>query len=329
MSNLNGIWVVGEHHNGALEPITYELLGKARELGQPVSVLLVGNGVKALAAGLGDYGADKVLVADHPDFAAYGTDAYGSWYGKTIEQHQPAVVLFGATSQGRDISSLASAYLHTGVLNDANALRLEGGVVKATRPIFGGNALTTLAGDAAKPQLVTVLPKAFEKATAGAGKAGEVVELAVDGAAAAKSLIKGFLAEVASGKINLSEAEIVVAGGRGVGSSEKFGIIEDLAKALGAAVGASRAVTDAGWRPANEQIGQTGVTIKPKLYIAAGISGAVQHWVGMKESGYIIAINTDADAPIMKAADLAIVGDLFKVIPEMIKEINAAKGVAV
>jgi electron transfer flavoprotein alpha subunit len=328
MSN-NGIWVVGEHHDGALEPITYELLGKARELGQPVSVVLLGNGVKALAAGLGDYGADKVLVAEHGDFGSHGAAAYGSWLGKAIAQHQPAAVIFGATSQGRDLSSLAAAELHAGVANDVNALKVEGGQFKAVRPIFGGNALTTLVGEAGKPFLVTVLPKAFEKAAAGAGKAGEVVELTVDGTASAKGLIKGFLAEVASGKINLNEAEIVVAGGRGVGGPEKFSIIEDLAKALGAAVGASRAVTDAGWRPANEQIGQTGVTIKPKLYIAAGISGAVQHWVGMKESGYIIAINTDPEAPIMKVADLAIVGDLFKVIPEMIKEINAAKGAAV
>lgn len=334
MSNLNGIWVVGEQHDGALEPVTLELLGKARDLGnqlgQPVSVVLLGQNVKGLAGSLGDLGADKVYVADHAELANYRPEVFGAVLNQVLKANSPAVVLFGATSVGRDLSSLAAAELQTGVAADANSVRVEGGQVKVVRPIFGGNALATLAGDASRPLLVTALPKAFEKATAGASKAGEVVDVNVDPSAfSPKTLIKGFLAEVASGKINLNDAEIVVAGGRGVGGAEKFSIIEDLARALGAAVGASRAVTDAGWRPANEQIGQTGTTIKPKLYIAAGISGAVQHWVGMKESGYIIAINTDPEAPIMKVADLAIVGDLFKVIPEMIKEINAAKGAAV
>jgi electron transfer flavoprotein alpha subunit len=334
MSNLNGIWVVSEHHNGALEPITLELLGKARELGvqlsQPVSVVLLGHNVKALAASLGDFGADKVYVADHAELGEHRAEIAGDVLAKLLESNHPLMVLFGATSVGRDLSSLVASRLKTGVASDASAILVEGGLVKVVRPIYGGNVLATLGGDATRTFLVTALPKAFEKAVSGAGKTAEVIDVPFDATAIQpKTLIKGFLAEVAAGKINMNDAEIVVAGGRGVGGADKFSIIEDLARALGAAVGASRAVTDAGWRPANEQIGQTGVTIKPKLYIAAGISGAVQHWVGMKESGYIIAINSDPEAPIMKMADLAIVGDLFKVIPEMIKEINAAKGVAV
>lgn len=328
MSN-NGIWVVAESHKGALEPITLELLGKARELGQSVGVVLVGSGVRGLAAELGAYGADKVFVADAPELADYQAGSYGHLVAQAIAAHKPSVVLFGATSTGRDLSSHVAAELKTGVASDASALSFEGGSLKVTRPIFGGNALVNLAG-AGDTQLVTVAPKAFEKAQPNAGKTAEVVELATGEAAGkARLQIKEFVEEVAAGKINLSDAEVVVAGGRGVGGPDKFAVIEELARALGAAVGASRAVTDAGWRPANEQIGQTGVNVKPKLYIAAGISGAVQHWVGMKDAGYIIAINTDADAPIMKVADLAIVGDLHKVIPEMIKEINAAKGVAV
>jgi electron transfer flavoprotein alpha subunit len=330
MSNT-GIWVVAEQHGGTLDSTSLELLGKARELGgqlgQPVSVVLVGSGVKALAGSLGDLGADKVYVADHADLAGYRAETYGSIVAQLVEQHRPGVVLFPATSGGRDVAAFVSARLKTGVAPDANKIEVAGGQLKVTRPIFGGNALATLAPTGATT-LVTVLPLAFEKAAGGAGKTAEVVDVAVDPQAlAAKTQVKGFVEEVLSGKIDLNGAEIVVAGGRGVGGADKFGIIEDLARALGAAVGASRAVTDAGWRPVNEQIGQTGVTIKPKLYIAAGISGAVQHWVGMKEAGYIIAINTDPEAPIMKAADLAIVGDLFKVIPEMIKEINAMKGV--
>ena len=330
MSN-NGIWVVAEQHGGTLDSTSLELLGKARELGsqlgQPVSVALLGSGVKALASSLGDFGADKVFVADHADLADYRSETFGSVVAKLVEDHKPGVVLFPATSVGRDIAAFVAARLKTGVAPDANRIEVAGGALSITRPIFGGNVLATLAASGTTA-LVTVLPLAFEKAAGGAGKTAEVVDVAVDPTTlAAKTQVKSFVEEVLTGKINLNDAEIVVAGGRGVGGADKFSIIEDLARALGAAVGASRAVTDAGWRPVNEQIGQTGVTIKPKLYIAAGISGAVQHWVGMKEAGYIIAINTDPEAPIMKAADLAIVGDLFKVIPEMIKEINAMKGV--
>lgn len=328
MSN-NAIWVVADQHAGAIEGATYELLGKARELGGPLAVILIGSGVKTLAAGLGDYGVDTVYVADHADLADYRAETYGAVVAKLVTEHAPALVLFSATSSGRDVASFVSATTKIGIAPDANSISGEPGAYKITRPIFGGNALANLATSGATA-LVTVLPKAFEKATAGAGKTANVVDVTVDSAAlAAKTQVMAFAAEVAAGKINLNDAEIVVAGGRGVGGAEKFGIIEDLARALGAAVGASRAVTDAGWRPVNEQIGQTGVTIKPKLYIAAGISGAVQHWVGMKEAGYIIAINKDADAPIMKVADLALVGDLFTIVPELIKAVNAAKGVAV
>ncbi len=330
MSN-NGIWVVAEQHGGTLDSTSLELLGKARELGaqlgQPATVVLLGSGVKGLAASLGDYGADKVFVVDHADLADYRAETYGSVVAKLVEEQKPGVVLFPATSVGRDIAAFVAARLKVAVAPDANRIAVVNGALSVTRPIFGGNVLATLAPDAGLA-LVTVLPLAFEKATSGAGKTAEVVDVAVDPTTlAAKTQVKGFVEEVIAGKINLNDAEIVVAGGRGVGGGDKFSIIEDLGRALGAAVGASRAVTDAGWRPVNEQIGQTGVTIKPKLYIAAGISGAVQHWVGMKEAGYIIAINTDPEAPIMKVADLAIVGDLFKVIPEMIKEINALKGV--
>jgi electron transfer flavoprotein alpha subunit len=238
----------------------------------------------------------------------------------------PSVVLTGATSQGRDVAAAVAAAMGVGVANDINGLMADGGSFKATRPIFGGNAIANLTSTAGKLFVATVIPKSFEKAVAGGS--GEVAAFA-GLSTESKTQIQQFVEEVSSGKLDMTEAEVVVVGGRGVGSGEKFAIIEELARALGAAVGASRAVTDAGWRPNNEQVGQTGRTIKPKLYIGAGVSGAVQHWVGMKESGYIVAINTDADAPIMKMADVAIVGDLFAVIPEMIKQVSAAKGAAV
>ncbi|MEB3223720.1 MAG: electron transfer flavoprotein subunit alpha/FixB family protein [Candidatus Sericytochromatia bacterium] len=331
MSN-QGIWVVADQVGTTIAGTTLELLGKAGELGkalgQPVTVMLLGSGAPAAGQGLGDRGADEVWVADHADLSTYRAETFGATAAGLIAEHKPAVVLFAATSSGRDLAAYAAARLGVGAAQDVSGIAVEGNAVRVTRPIFGGNVLATQAVEGGTA-LIVALPKAFEQAASGQGKAGTVKAVAVDpAAAAARAQVKGFIEALATGALSLPDAEIVVSGGRGVGSAEKFSIIEDLAKALGAAVGASRAVTDAGWRPANEQVGQTGVTVKPKLYIAAGLSGAVQHWVGMKEAGYIVAINTDAEAPIMKMADLAIVGDLFKVIPEMIKEINAAKGVA-
>ncbi|MEB3285845.1 MAG: electron transfer flavoprotein subunit alpha/FixB family protein [Candidatus Sericytochromatia bacterium] len=331
MSN-SGIWVVAEQQGNAIDGTTLELLGKAYELGrasgQPVHVFLLGHGFTSAAASLGDRGADQVWALDHAELATYRAESFGAAVAHTLGEQKPSLALFSATSSGRDMSAYAAAALKSAVAPDATGIIANEGQFNITRPIYGGNVLATLS-TAGTTALVTVLPKAFEAAATGAGRAGTLQSVNLDPALlAARAQVKSFVEEVASGKINLTDAEVVVAGGRGVGGADKFGIIEDLARALGAAVGASRAVTDAGWRPANEQIGQTGVTVKPKLYIAAGISGAVQHWVGMKEAGYIVAINTDADAPIMKQADLAIVGDLFKVIPEMVKEINAAKGVA-
>lgn len=323
----NTIWVVAEHHNGEFESITLELLGKAKQLGGSVAAVVLGSGVKDLAGKLGAYGAEKVYVADHAELANYRSEVYGTLLAKLVEEHKPGLVLFGATALGSDLASHTGAHLKSPVASNASNLMAEGGGVKIVRPVYGGNAFATLSTQGGGTVLVTVEAKSFEKAGETGGSA-EVVEVAVDPAVLnARVQIKQFVEAVKSGKIPLNEAEVVVAGGRGVGGADKFAIIEELAAALGAAVGASRAVTDAGWRPVNEQIGQTGVMVKPKLYIAAGISGAVQHWVGMKESGYIVAINTDPEAPIMKVADLAIVGDLFKVIPEMIKEIKAAKGV--
>lgn len=322
---MSKIFVVAETFQGAIEPVTLELLAAAAGLGGTVEAVVVGAGLASAAAGLGAYGASTVHLAEAGDLADYRAEVYGPIVADLVAAQGPDVVLFAATSTGRDLASAVAAKLGTGLVQDATSVKLGGAGVQATRPIFGGNALETL--ESATPAIVTVLPKSYEKAAAGGGSAS--VSNVPVGAAATKTLIKGFAAEVTSGKLNLGDAEVVVAGGRGVGSGEKFSVIEELAGVLGAAVGASRAVTDAGWRPANEQIGQTGVTVKPKLYVAVGISGAVQHWVGMKDSGYIVAINKDPEAPIMKVADVAIVGDLFQVVPELISQIKAAKAAAV
>lgn len=322
-----GMLVVAEQRDGVLEPVSLELLGKALSLGGAVSVAVFGPGANGLAASLGDHGADLVLVGEGGDFDGPAPEAAGPALAAWVVEHKPEIVLAASTSFGRDVAGAVAAALQVGVLQEVNHLSLEGGTVKAVRPIFGGNALGHLEA-AAGTAVATVLPKAFEKASSGSGKTGNVVALGGP-SAAAKAQIKGFAAAVAGGKIDLAQAETIIAGGRGVGSPENFKLLEELADVMGGAVGASRAVTDAGWRPTNEQIGQTGVTVKPKLYIAIGVSGAVQHWVGMKDAGYIVAVNKDAECPMMKAADLAIVGDLHAVVPALIAELKAAKAAAV
>ncbi len=332
MGMQNRILVLAELQDGAIQGVTLEMLGKARELANgrqaTVDVVVLGANVTEQARGLGAYGADTVWVAESPALADYDAQAYAIALMQVIGRVEPTLFLCAATSQGRDLSGLVAARLGVGVAADINQIKDLGHAWEVVRPIFGGNVLSTLQSTPERCLIATVSLRAFEKAAADAGRACAVEAVAVD-AITTRTAIKVFAAEVASGRLNLGDAEVVVAGGRGVGSAEKFAIIDDLGRALGAAVGASRAVTDAGWRPTNEQIGQTGVTVKPKLYVAAGISGAVQHWVGMKDAGYVVAINTDPEAPIMKTADLALVGDLFKVIPELIREIEAARGASV
>jgi electron transfer flavoprotein alpha subunit len=324
---MSKILVVAEQRSGQLDPIGLELLGKARSLGGEVVVALVGAGANGLAASLGDHGADTVLVGEGGAFEGPAPEAAGPALAAWVLEHKPTLVLAGSTSFGRDVAGAIAAALQVGVLQEVHQLSVEGAVVKAERPLFGGNAMAQLEA-AASTAVATVLPKAFEKAAAGAGKAGTVMALGGP-TGTAKAQIQAFAAAIAGGKIDLGQAETIVVGGRGVGSGENFKGLEELAELLGGAVGASRAVTDAGWRPTNEQIGQTGVTVKPKLYLAFGVSGAVQHWVGMKDAGFIVAVNKDPECPMMKAADLAIVGDLHQVLPAMIAEVKAAKAAAV
>jgi electron transfer flavoprotein alpha subunit len=325
---MSGIWTVPEIADGEIKGISLELLGAARQLasalGEKVGAVLVGHDVANLAGTLFSFGADMVAVAEHPGLAAFNPEAHTKVLGAFAAEHQPRALLLGHSAQGREIAGRLCAKLGVAAVADCSAFAIEGGKVLCTRPIFGGSMLTTAlcTGSVA---MATVRPKAFARPSEEPGRTGEKVVLAVDaGWTAARTELVDVKREQVT-TVSLGDAEIIVSGGRGVGAAEKFDVVERLASELGAAVGASRAVVDAGWRPHKEQIGQTGKTVSPKLYVAAGISGAIQHLVGMRTSDTIIAINTDAEAPIMKVANLALVGDLFEVIPAVIEELRKLK----
>ena len=319
---VSKVWVHGEASEGVVKTITLEMLAKARELADTVEVLYAGGDADAVAATLGEHGASAVLsVGDlagglaGPAVAAAVADAIGAGNG-------PDLIMFGTTYDGRDISGRLSARIDAPVITNIVALDVDGDRIVGTEPVFGGttNVKTTFTGD--KTPLVLIRPKSFSAEPAG-GAAATVTALAVPdlGAAGAAKVTDRFVEESDGPK--LDEAAVVVSGGRGLGESEKFAMIEDLAKLLKGAAGASRAIVDAGWVPYSYQVGQTGKVVKPSLYIACGISGATQHLVGMKGSANIIAVNKDAEAPIFGIADLGIVGDVHKVLPKLIEALNA------
>ncbi len=314
------IWVYAElDPQGAPRPIVLELLTRARELGDVTAVVLSPNAAAAVPQ-LGEFGARRVFVHD--------ATAYGELIGRPavvtlaglLEQHRPALMLFGATYEGRDVAGRLSARLDTTLVSNATQIEVEDGSVRVESPIFGGQRLVTTALDGQPPRLVLVRPKAF--AAEASPVAPEVI--AVEGAPSTDGPQARILERKQEARAGprLEEASVIVSGGRGLGAAEHFKMLEELAGLLGAAVGASRAVVDAGWVPYAMQIGQTGKTVKPSVYIACGISGAMQHAVGMKGAQTVIAINKDADAPIFKMADLGVVGDVHKVVPQLIQEIK-------
>ncbi len=316
-----GVWIVAEQRDGALRKVSYEVASAARkiadELGDEVCAVLVGSGVEGLAPELGKYGVDKVYVADDPVFADYTTDAYAAAVAKVVKENDPAILFLGASVLGKDLSARLVGKLATGMAADCTDVAVADGKLVATRPMYAGKCFGEIVTDST-PQMASLRPNVFPAVEN--AKAGEVVKF--DAAVAAGDL-KTKIVEVqkdTSGKIELTEADIIVSGGRGMKGPEGYGILEDLAGLLGAAVGASRAAVDAGWRPQSDQVGQTGKVVSPNLYIACGISGAIQHLAGMSSSKYIVAINKDGEAPIFAKADYGIVDDLFKVVPEITNE---------
>jgi electron transfer flavoprotein alpha subunit/NAD-dependent dihydropyrimidine dehydrogenase PreA subunit len=333
VDQYRGLWVVAEHLHGQFRRGTFELLGEGRrladELGVELAAVLLGDGVAETAKELFAYGADKVYLAQDPVLAHYRTGPYTDVLSGLINRYKPEIVLVSATPQGRDLAPRVAARLSAGLTADCTGLDVDEGerLLVQTRPAFGGNLMATIVSRHARPQMATVRPGVMKALAPDASRTGEVVETAVhlDERSVAAKIVE-IVQQEADGQVNLQDAEIIVSGGRGLGKPENFALVRELAEVLGGAVGASRAAVDAGWIPAYHQVGQTGRTVQPKVYIACGISGAVQHLAGMSSADCIIAINKDPTAPILGVANYAIVGDLFEILPALTKRLREARG---
>ncbi len=328
------LWVFIEtDDNGAAKSVGLELLGPGRRLadkqGGKLVGVVIGNGVDAAIASVGEYGADEALVVEGAEFAHYTTDAYTKAMCALVEKYGPTTILIGATNNGRDLGPRMACRLKTGLTADCTALDIdeESGNMAWTRPAFGGNLMATILCPDHRPQLGTVRPGVFKKEEPVAGRTAEVIreEIHVPAEEIRTELLE-VINDAAGELVDLENAEIIVSGGRGVGGPEGFAPVRELAEVLGATVGASRAAVDSGWISHAHQVGQTGKTVGPKVYIACGISGAIQHLAGMSGSGCIIAINKDPDAPIFNVADYGLVGDLHVVLPILTAKIKKAKG---
>ncbi len=314
-----GVFVITEQRDNAFRKISFEAVSEGRRLadalGTELTAVVLGAGIESLAADIEKYGPDKILLADDPALADYTTDAYTNVIADLSQTVDPALIILGASAQGKDLSARLAARLDAGLAMDCTAIRLNDGQLTFTRPMFGGKifADVEIDGDlqivAIRPNIMDIVEAAKECVTEKpAVQVGDVQTTVVD-----KSMDT-------SDKIELTEADIVVSGGRGTGGD--FAAIEQLAVALGGAVGASRSAVDEGWRPHSDQVGQTGKVVSPGLYVACGISGAIQHLAGMSTSKYIVAINKDAEAPIFSKADVGIVGDLFELVPAITEEMK-------
>lgn len=319
---LSKVWVFAEAENGRPTSVTLELLTKARELGDIVEAFIAGDGA-AVAGPLGEYGAAKVHALDAPD-TLVGAPAAAS-LAQLVEQESPDLIVFPMDYDGRDVLGRLSARLDRPVLTDGVDIVLDGDQVKVVNGIFGGTKIVTTAYTADRPFLAGIRPKSFAAEPSGGGAAEVAPAPPVDVGRAGNAKVTDRHVEEQVGP-KLEDAPVVVSGGRGLGGAEHYALVEELAKLLKGAAGASRAIVDAGWVPYSHQVGQTGKTVKPRVYIACGISGATQHLVGMKNSDNIIAINKDQDAPIFSVSDLGVVGDVHKVVPKLIEALKAKAG---
>lgn len=328
LSDYHGVWVFAEQREGKLMPVVPELLGKgaqlAADIGTEVCAVLCGNKVESLADELIGWGANTVYLCQHEALEKYTTDGYAIAISQCIEQYKPEIVLYGATHIGRDLAPRLAAMVNTGLTADCTELEVdpEDKKLMQTRPAFGGNLMATIVCPNHRPQMSTVRPGVMGKSAFDAARKGEVVNVTpsiADGdiRTRVKEVVKTIQDTVC-----LTDAEIIVAGGKGLGTPEGFKLLKQLADKLGGCVASSRACVDCGWIDHAYQVGQTGTTVKPRVYIAAGISGAIQHLAGMQSSDYIIAINKNEDAPIFEVADYGLVGDLYQIVPEMIKQLE-------
>jgi electron transfer flavoprotein alpha subunit len=331
ITEYKGVWVWAEHRRGVIQPVTYELLGKARELADKlkvdVSCLLLGFNVKTQAQELVQHGADKVFIVDDPRIEYFLEEPYSRITCDLIRKHRPEILLFAATSLSRSLASRVAVGLGVGLTSDCIGLEInpEDRGLMQTKPAFGGTLMTTIISKNQRPQMATVRPKAMKEAVADQKRNGDIEILELNESNfASRTKVLEVVDEMAS-TLNITEADVIVSGGRGMAGADNFKILEDLAKVLNGAVGASRAAVDEKWIPYSHQVGQTGKTVSPKLYIACAISGQIQHLVGMQSSDIIIAINKDPSAPIFKVANYGIVGDVFDIVPQLTKQFGDKK----
>ncbi|KJS17122.1 MAG: electron transfer flavoprotein subunit alpha [Peptococcaceae bacterium BRH_c4b] len=319
-----GIWVFAEQRNEEIKKVTYELLSAGRKaadaLGEELCAVLMGKGVSGLAGKLGEYGADKVFVLDADVLENYTTDAYTNVLADLAREHQPTAILLVCSVSGRDLAAQVAQRLGTGLMTDCTDMTMEDGQLVFTRPIYAGKAFVKAACPEVRPVMATIRPNVLAADAPQAGRGAETVAVSA-GAGDVRQAIKDIIKQIST-RPELTEADIIVSGGRGMKGPENFAVLEELADVLGAAVGASRAAVDAGWKPHSFQVGQTGKTVSPVLYIACGVSGAIQHLAGMSSSKCIVAINKDPEANIFKVADYGIVGDLFDVVPLLKEELE-------
>lgn len=327
LSAYKGVWVFAEQHKGSVATVALELLGEGRKLADKkktkLSAIFIGHGIKDKAKELIAYGADIVYIADDPGLKDFNDDSYAAILMTIAKQHKPEIILAGATAIGRSFFPKVASALHTGLTADCTVLDIdtESGHLHQTRPAFGGNIMATIVSPNHRPQMATVRHKVMKPAPRNDSRTGDIVEVRYTHSGDLRTRVIKTIEEL-SETVNICEADIIVAGGRGLGGAKHFQMIEELAKVLGGAVAATRGAVDEGWIPYSHQVGQTGKTVCPKLYIACGISGAIQHVAGMQSSEVIVAINKDPDAPIFNVATYGIVGDVHEVVPIMIKKIR-------
>jgi electron transfer flavoprotein alpha subunit/NAD-dependent dihydropyrimidine dehydrogenase PreA subunit len=329
---FKGVWTYAEVRHGKLMSTAFELLNVGRKLAddlkEELASVVIGHNLSGMAQDLVEHGADRVYVLDDPMFAQFVDEAYCNALTELIKQEKPNKLLMPASTIGRSFGSRVAISAHTGITADATELGIDPKtrLLDATRPSFGGNLMATILCEKHRPEMATVRPMSFPRSEKVAGRQGKIINVKVD---TSKWKIREKFIEFVAEKSetqDIASAEVIVAGGRGLGKPEGFKLVEEFAKLLGGAVGASRAVVDAGWIPYRHQVGLTGRTVRPKLYIAAGISGAIQHLAGMSSSEFIVAINKDPQAPMMQLANLAVEGDLYEILPLVIEEIKHLKG---
>lgn len=317
------VLIYGEHKDGKVKKVTHELISEATRAGAEAVVFVAGNGLDGVHKELAEMGAKKIVSAQGDAVKFYSNEAFGKLFVQAVKSVNPAMILIGATAQGKDLAPRLSAALGTGMASDCTKISISGDKLKATRPVYAGKAVADVEFVGAGPHIATVRPNALAVQAPQAGASPSVTAMPLDLGAlksAVKDVVKG-----ASAKLDVTEANIVISGGRSLKSSENFAILEKLAEVLpNSAVGASRAAVDAGYRPHSSQVGQTGKVVSPTLYIACGISGAIQHLAGMRTSKIIVAINKDPEAPIFQVADYGIVGDLFEIVPLLTEEFKKA-----